>query len=175
MRFERVTDTGHEMYKKAMEMYADSFPMHEQREAKSQAAILGDDEYHFALAYDGVTFVGEALYWKWDSYIYVEHLCILPEMRNKAYGGKVLELLAAENKKVVLEIDPPVDDISIRRRGFYERSGFAENPYAHVHPPYHRGNKGHELVVMSRPGQLSPEEYDLFRDYLNGHVMRNVF
>ena len=146
MRFERITDTGHEMYKKAMELYADSFPMHEQREAKSQAAILGDDEYHFALAYDGDTFVGE-----------------------------VLELLAAGNKKVILEIDPPVDDISIRRRGFYERSGFAENPYAHVHPPYHRGNKGHELVVMSRPGKLSAEEYDRFRGYLNGHVMKDVF
>lgn len=119
--------------------------------------------------------MGEVLYWEWDGYIYAEHLCILSEMRNKAYGGKVLELLAAENKKVILEIDPPVDDISIRRRGFYERSGFAENPYAHVHPPYHRGYKGHELVVMSRPGKLSAAEYNCFRDYLNGHVMKNVF
>ena len=175
MRFERITDTQHEMYKKAMVLYADSFPPHEQREAKSQAAILGDDEYHFALAYDDDSFVGEALYWEWASYIYVEHLCILPEMRNKAYGGKVLELLAAKNKKVILEIDPPVDDISVRRRGFYERSGFVENSYAHVHPPYHRGNKGHELVVMSYPGALSPEEYDCFRDYLNGHVMKDAF
>lgn len=175
MRFERITDTQHEMYKRAMVLYADSFPLHEQREAKSQAAILGDSEYHFALAYDDDTFVGEALYWEWDGYIYAEHLCILSEMRNKAYGGKVLELLAAENKKVILEIDPPVDDISIRRRGFYERSGFAENPYAHVHPPYHRGYKGHELVVMSRPGKLSAAEYNCFRDYLNGHVMKNVF
>ena len=122
MRFERITDTQHEMYKRAMVLYADSFPLHEQREAQSQASILGDSEYHFALAYDGETFVGEVLYWEWDGYIYVEHLCILSEMRNKAYGGKVLELLAAENKKVILEIDPPVDDISIRRRGFYERS-----------------------------------------------------
>lgn len=175
MRFERITDTQHEMYKRAMVLYADSFPLHEQREAQSQASILGDSEYHFALAYDGETFVGEVLYWEWDGYIYVEHLCILPEMRNKAYGSKVLELLAAENKKVILEIDPPVDDISICRRGFYERSGFIENPYAHVHPPYHRGNKGHELVVMSRPGKLSAAEYNCFRDYLNGHVMKNVF
>ena len=50
MRFDRITDTQHEIYKKAMELYANSFPMHEQREAKSQAAILGDSEYHFALA-----------------------------------------------------------------------------------------------------------------------------
>ena len=172
MRFDRITDTQHEMYKKAMELYANSFPMHEQREAKSQAAILGDSEYHFALAYDDDTFVGEALYWEWDGYIYVEHLCILSEMRNKAYGGKVLELLAAENKKVILEIDPPVDDISIRRRGFYERSGFIENPYAHVHPPYHRGYKGHELVVMSSPSAISPDMFGKFTDYLKNTVMK---
>ena len=35
MRFERITDTQHEMYKKAMVLYADSFPPHEQREAVS--------------------------------------------------------------------------------------------------------------------------------------------
>ena len=62
MRFDRITDTQHEMYKKAMELYANSFPLHEQCEAKSQASILGDSEYHFALAYDGETFVGEVLY-----------------------------------------------------------------------------------------------------------------
>ena len=60
MRFDRITDTQHEMYKKAMELYANSFPLHEQCEAKSQASILGDSEYHFALAYDGETFVGDA-------------------------------------------------------------------------------------------------------------------
>ena len=153
MRFDRITDTQHEMYKKAMELYANSFPLHEQREAKSQASILGDSEYHFALAYDGETFVGEVMYWEWDGYIYAEHRCILSERRNRAYGGKVLELLAAENKKVILEIDPPVDDISIRRRGFYERSGFAENPYAHVHPPYHRGYKGARACRHVPPGE----------------------
>lgn len=68
-------------------------------EAKSQAAILGDSEYHFALAYDDDTFVGEALYWEWDGYIYAEHLCILSEMRNKAYGSKVLELLGGGEQK----------------------------------------------------------------------------
>ena len=28
---------------------------------------------------------------------------------------------------------------------------------------------------MSYPGELRTEEYDCFRDYLNGHVMKNVF
>ena len=35
------------------------------------------------------------------------------------------------------EIDPPTGDISRRRKGFYERGGFVENPYPHIRPPYH--------------------------------------
>ena len=49
------------------------------------------------------------------------------------------------------EIDPPSDDISIHRKSFYERCGFKENAFSHVHPPYHKGNTGHELVIMSSP------------------------
>ena len=49
MRFERITDTQHEMYKRAMVLYADSFPLHEQRENASQLRILGDEAYRFHL------------------------------------------------------------------------------------------------------------------------------
>lgn len=42
-----------------------------------------------------------------ESFLYIEHFCILP-------------------KTLMLEIDPPKDDISKRRKGFYERSGFTE-------------------------------------------------
>ena len=175
MRFERVSGETHRMYKRAMELYKISFPPHEQRAADSQARILGDEDYRFALAYDEDTFVGMILYWSAHSFIYVEHLCILPEMRNKHYGQKVLELLGSGGKKVILEIDPPVDDISARRRGFYERCGFKQNPYPHIHPPYHRDNKGHPLVIMSSPAQITAEEYGLFKRYLERRVMADVY
>ena len=64
-----------------------------------------------------------------------------------------------------------MDDVSLRRRGFYERAGFHENPYRHVHPPYHAGNRGHDLVVMSYPRAISEEEYRAFADYLAARVM----
>ena len=115
------------------------------------------------------------LYWETDDFIYVEHFCILPEMRSRRYGQRILEKLSEQGKVIILEIDPPVDEISVRRKGFYERCGFAENPYHHVHPPYHRGNSGHELVVMSSPRQISSAEYENYNQYLNGRVMRGCF
>lgn len=175
MNLERITDPSHPLYKRALELYQMSFPPHEQREALSQAAILRDDAYHFNLIYDEDTFVGLVLCWETTDFIYVEHFCILPEMRNRQYGRRVLSLLKERQKTIILEIDPPIDEIAVRRKGFYERCGFVENPYPHIHPPYHRGNKGHELVVMSSPEAISQAQYDAFGAYLQEQIMNNAF
>ena len=175
MKFEYVTDPKHPMYVQAMELYKASFPPHEQREPLSQETILQDKEYHFALAYDDSIFVGMVLYWETEHFLYIEHLCILPEMRNRQYGKKILSLLTEKPKLCILEIDPPVDGISRRRKGFYERCGFIENPLQHIHPPYHRGNEGHRLVIMSSPRQVLQSEYTAFSQYLQERVMASAF
>lgn len=175
MYFERITDAQHPMYDAAMKLYKESFPLHEQRETPSQERILQHPGYHFTLVCDEKTFAGLVLYWETAAFLYVEHFCILPELRNRHYGQRILAELGKQGKTIILEIDPPVDDISVRRKGFYERCGFAENPYPHVHPPYHRGNHGHELVVMSCPEKITPEEYDGFDAYLKHTVMQGVF
>lgn len=175
MQIERLTSASHPLYPQAMELYAQSFPLHEQREAPSQAAILREETYHFGLIQDDEQFVGLVLYWELEHCLYIEHFCVLPELRGHRYGQLLLDLLAEQGKPLVLEIDPPVDRISQRRKGFYERCGFVENPYPHVHPAYHRGNQGHALVVMSRPAPLSAPEYETFRCYLEDHVMKDVF
>ena len=140
------------MFAPAMELYGMSFPYSEQREPDSQARIMSDPEYHFELIYDEGRFVGEILSWENADFIYVEHFCMLPDVRGRGCGSRALELLRARGKTIILEIDPPVDDISRRRKGFYERNGFIANDYDYTHLPYHRGCKGHRLVIMSSIG-----------------------
>ena len=43
------------------------------------------------LVYDN-SLVGIILYWETLNYIYIEHFCIEPNMRNKKYGENALEL-----------------------------------------------------------------------------------
>ena len=178
MKFIRLLSEKDERYDSAMELYRVSFPLHEQREERSQKEILENESYHFDLIYDNDLFTGIILYWETERFIYVEHFCVNPKLRGRQYGQKSLEFLTSqalrEGKTVILEIDPPLDDISIRRKGFYERSQFKANPYPHVHPPYHNGNSGHELVVMSCPDVLSKTGYDRFRQYLEEVVMGQV-
>ena len=124
MRFERLTSKDHPLYEKALELYRISFPAHEQREASSQADILSDEQYHFTLVYHDDAFAGLILFWETQKFIYVEHFCILPQMRNQKLGQTALQLLGQRQKAVILEIDPPDDEISQRRKRFYERCGF---------------------------------------------------
>lgn len=173
MEFRRLVTSAHDMYKEAMDLYKASFPNHEQRESYLQTGIMGNGEYHFNLIYDNNIWIGMILWWETADFIYVEHFCILPEMRGKRYGQKALALLKKEGKKVILEIDPPVDGISIHRKAFYERSGYQANGFAHIHPPYKKKFKGHSLVVMSSPGLLTEAEYSAFNNYLRMVVMQS--
>ena len=174
MRLEPIIDCAHELFPKAMELYRLSFPLHEQREAFSQKNILSDPDYRFCLIHHADIFAGLLLCWETDSFIYVEHFCIFPELRNRQYGQKTLESLRRLGKTDIMEIDPPTDILSQRRKGFYQRCGFVENPYPHVHPPYRPQAKGHPLIVMSSPAQLTEEGYRRFNQYLESRVMADA-
>ncbi len=171
MIFERVTDARHEMFPTAMELYRSSFPKHEQRLAPSQRRILSDPEYNFMLIYSADAFVGLMLYWENDDFIYLEHFCTLPEMRGKGLGAKALNKLVSGGKTVILEIDPPEDEISCRRREFYERCGFLCCGYDYIHLPYRADDAGHRLVIMSSPAAVDEAQFAAFRDYMRSRVM----
>ena len=175
MEIIRLRTENHPLMERARMLYAQSFPAHEQRQYSSQRSIMGHEQYHFGLVMEGGEFAGLMLYWETDSFIYVEHFCMLPELRGKGLGSRALALLGACGKTVILEIDPPVDAVSVRRRQFYERAGFVANPYHHVHLPYHREYAGHELVVMSRPSAITRAQYDAFAKFLTQTVMRDAF
>ncbi len=108
-------------------------------------------------------------------FLYIEHLCIRPELRNQQYGRKALSLLQEKKKCIILEIDPPEDAISKRRKGFYEGCGFVENPFSHIHPPYHAEYAGHPLVLMTYPQVLPVHIYDMFSQYLRERIMHGAF
>lgn len=172
MHFVRLSTDADDRYTQAMQLYATAFPPHEQRKAESQVQIMANEAYHFNLIYDETVLVGILLCWETDDFVYVEHFCIDPAMRNRQYGQTALRLLDACGKTVILEIDPPDDAISVRRKGFYERAGYHANSFAHRHPPYHVQYHAHALVVMSSPAPLSEAEYHAFDAFLNNEVMR---
>ncbi|MGL5316183.1 MAG: GNAT family N-acetyltransferase, partial [Peptostreptococcaceae bacterium] len=89
----------------------------------------------------------------------------------KNYGSKILKEFCSVNKHTILEIDNPIDEISIKRLNFYSKIGFKLQKFEHIHPPYRHGYDGHNLKIMSYNRDLSEEEYEEFNIFLNTNVM----
>ena len=101
----------------------------------------------------------------------MEHFAIAPQLRGQSWGSRALREFLAEGDPVVLEIDPPEDPVSRRRKGFYEGLGLVSNPWPHIHPPYRLEFSGHALEVMTFPGGWDEGQYRRFARYLDETVM----
>lgn len=95
-----------------------------------------------------------------------------PKCAEEATVRRRSHFSASAKKTVIPEIDPPNDEVSVRRKAFYERAGYRANPFEHIHPPYHSEYKGHRLVVMTCPTAISENEYKNFNSYLENVVMK---
>ena len=172
MRLERLFEDNLKYYDEAIALYESAFPKEERRDADEQERIQKKTDYHFdfILEEEADAPVGLMLYWETEEFIFLEHFTTKNELRNQGYGSRALALLKEKGKKVILEIEPPVDELTMRRKGFYERNGFHFNEHFHIQPKYRHGDEDLELKIMSCPDVISREEYDAFYAYLMREV-----
>lgn len=170
MRLERLSNNNISLFERAFELYKSSFPEDERRDELEQERILKKDDYHFDLIMDNEYFIGVMLYWETDELIFLEHFATCSEIRGRGYGTKALDLLKAKNKVILLEIEPPVDEITQRRYNFYKRNGFLMNSVHHIQAKYHVGDVDLELKVLSYPRVLENDEYRDFYEYMTREI-----
>ena len=154
-----------------MEIYRRSFPYKEQRSEEDHIRALADPAFRAEGIWRGDEFVGILYYWHTDEWDYVEHLAICASLRGQNLGSEVFGTFCRD-RRVILEIDPPVDEISIRRLHFYRRLGFVENPHEYIHPSYRQPFEPHRLVLLSRPTPLTDDEARRFADFIRETVLR---
>ena len=131
--FKSRSDKG---WAEAWELYEKSFPYNERWNAEGYDRAFGDPNFEADGIWRGDEFIGILFHWGADGYRYVEHLAVSPALRGQNMGSAALSAFCRKVGRVILEIDPPVDDISIRRLHFYERLGFVANPYQYIlHTP----------------------------------------
>lgn len=108
--------------------------------------------------------------WKTNEFVFLEHFTTCQEIRGKGFGKKALDLLKEKNKTILLEIEPPDDEITKRRYGFYKRNNFLMNPYYHIQAKYHLGDADLELKILSYPQVLTKQEYLSFYEYMTREI-----
>lgn len=170
MNGHRIKSTKDPYWKEAWKIYQASFPKGERRQLADQVRTLQDHRY-FCMAILKETLVaGILFYWRIEGFCFIEHLAIHEDCKGNGMGTRVLEKMKQLPGRLVLEIDPPEDFVSIRRRKFYERSGFVLNAHEHVNLPLRIGFEELPLRVMTVELPLSREEYRVF----NGILMMDL-
>ena len=156
--FKSRSDKG---WAEAWELYEKSFPYNERWNAEGYDRAFGDPNFEADGIWRGDEFIGILFHWGADGYRYVEHLAVSPALRGQNMGSAALSAFCRKVGRVILEIDPPVDDISIRRLHFYERLGFVANPYRQFRglrtgdsPPLFGARSPHSAEFSVKSGSL---------------------
>lgn len=168
-----VNSQSHPLFESVWRTYECSFPEFEKRIKNDQIRVLEDGRYKVYAITDEGCYVGFITIWDFDKYCFIEHFAIDPEDRGKSYGKEIIKKIQQLyiGKVIILEIDPPIDDISKRRLSFYEGLGFIISDTHHLNLPYRKGGEGHRLYVMTYPNPITQSEYEIFNNFLYTEVI----
>lgn len=172
MTFVSYQDLTVSMQEQVWGIYEYSFPTHEKRTLADHKKALLDSRFHADAVLDEGILVGLLFYWELEQYAYIEHFAIDRERRGQNYGTRILTAFCKQKKRVLLEIDPPIDQISKNREHFYHRLGFISSPFAYTHPAYRKEYVPHTLVLMSYPDPISETVFEEFKEIMFRDIMR---
>ncbi|MCC9138390.1 GNAT family N-acetyltransferase [Pontibacter silvestris] len=104
--------------------------------------------------------VGLSVHWQLNGFLYLEHLTITPEQRGRGIGKEAVTwLLRQSEETVVLEVERPVDGLSLKRIQFYKSLGFVlYDQYDYYQPPYEPSAQPVPLYLMSKPTVATNEK-----------------
>lgn len=177
MNTQRIRSCSHPDWAELWQMYEASFPAGERRTLQGQAAVIDHEKYFLEeWLNERGEFVGFTASWIYERFRYLEHFAVDPLRRNSGYGKQILtEWMNRPGPTILLEIDPPTDELSRRRQGFYQRLGFHENPFDHSHPSYQDGTGRVPLIVFSYPDTIDTDLYNEFVQKQVGEMIAHLY
>lgn len=153
--------------------YEESFPADERRSREQQIALSEVENYVIREIQSDDEIVGFITYWEFETFTFVEHFALAQGARGKGFGSDYLShFLSTCDKRIVLEVEPPKEDLQKRRVIFYERLGFHLTPYTHVQTPFVQGRNGVLLQLMTYPSAISDTEFEEIETVLFSTVYR---
>ncbi len=148
-------------FDEAFAIMDEAFPNSEMRTYERQRALLSDPTYRMYACRDAsgrlVAFLAA---WEFPFFRFVEHIAVSATQRGAGLGGRLMEAYKKRSDlRIVLEVEPPENEIAQRRIGFYQRHGFQFNHFPYEQPPMREGQQAIALYLMSWPEALSEEAF----------------
>ena len=134
------------------EIYEGSFPVDERRDYTMLVELISRSDTFIleAICNDDIV-LGMLSSWKLDGWLYIEYFAIASACRGRGIGREVIQtFIDCSNQPIVLEVEPPTDDLSCRRIEFYRSLGFVlHDTYRYIQPSYGEGREAVELRLMT--------------------------
>ncbi len=172
IEFVRITRKEDPLLKKMQRTYKDAFPYKERRDMQEVEDLMIHNPLTTvnAIFNDGA-YAGFLTYWTFDDFIYAEHFGIEKELRNRGIGEKAFFKFVSEAPlPVVGEVERPVDDLTVRRVGFYRRMGLTLYDHPYLHPAFHRNGEKIEVCMVSYGAIDLEKEFGRIEEYLYKYV-----
>ena len=144
-----------------MEIMEYSFPYNERRLPEYYDNYLKNtnNELVANLYLEDSKLIGFLTYWRLLNFTFIEHFAVSREYRNRNIGSKIFsDFIEHSDSSLILEVEPPCNEIAQRRITFYERLGLVVNPYKYIQSPYHNDANSLDMLLMSSR-LLSPDEF----------------
>jgi ribosomal protein S18 acetylase RimI-like enzyme len=153
----------------------ESFPSIERRSFEDQKKLLFEDSYNIVLDKDEKeNIIAIMSIWEFSGFNFIEHFAVDSRMRGNGRGTSILKnYLNKCDKPIFLEVEPPENDISMRRIEFYKRLGFHLNSFEYLQPPLQKKHDFLPLMVMSYPRSVDNIEFTDFKNIVYDKVYKN--
>ncbi len=171
MDFLTIKNSTHPSLEEIQKLYEDAFPLRERRDFSALLDLLVIENMELKAINDFSLIIGFLIQWEFKSFNYIEHLAIDPSQRGKNYGTKVMKKIIGNSDKILLlEVEPPHDDISNKRILFYEKLGMKVCPFTYEQPPYREDEKSFPMLIMSFPIELKRSAFEEFTSIITTEV-----
>ncbi|NLZ95050.1 MAG: GNAT family N-acetyltransferase [Bacteroidales bacterium] len=170
MELKVIKHSNSVQWNKVWNLYKESFPLAERRKLEDHLRACKNEFFHPLSAWEGNQFIGIVFYWEWKNYRYVEYLAVDPELHGHGYGSQIIKQIKDSQHTIILEIDPLINELSVRRLQFYEQAGFSLTPYRFVHLPYRLDSETQELLILSYPQMITKEQHKEFLNFIENNI-----
>ena len=159
-------------FEEVFKLMEKSFPKNEYRAKENQKKLLKNPMYKLDVKTDEsgktIAFIAS---WNFPKFLFIEHLAVDPSCRGKGMGSKIMKDFINNSKKpIVLEIEIPNDEISIKRKNFYEKLGFKLNNHEYYQLPLRKEDKPMKLNLMSYPNEIPDETFEIIENIIQSYV-----
>lgn len=163
-------------FDKVFKLMKESFPESEYQTYEKQQKLLNTKEYKILTKYDeNKNLIAFMALWDFPELVFIEHLAVSPLCRGGGIGTKFMkEVMEKYNKQIILEIEPPKNDIAAKRCRFYERLGFSICDFEYYQKPLRENQPKLRLNLMSYPEPLDKNRFEYVKDFLYRNVYKYV-